>query len=170
MDPYHDSIEHLTDELKRVDLLIQRAMTIARDQPQGGQEYRGLLISEAEIEELLKAGEFLLQHWHKQEKNQSKLDALDQKLVEMRKAIDERRQLTAKTGRRLTLPHLAERFGLSSAEVDLLLVAMAPELEPRYETLYAYLQRPGETVRAPLPGAGGAADSFPAAGVAGRIA
>jgi SpoVK/Ycf46/Vps4 family AAA+-type ATPase len=140
MDPYRDSIEHLTDELKRVDLLIQRALTIARDQPQGGQEYRGLLISEAEIEELLKAGEFLQQHWHKQEKNQAKLDALDQKLLEMRKAIDERRQLTAKTGRRLTLPHLAERFGLSSAEVDLLLVAMAPELEPRYETLYAYLQ------------------------------
>ena len=32
MDPYRDSIEHLTDELKRVDLLIQRAMTIALSQ------------------------------------------------------------------------------------------------------------------------------------------
>lgn len=140
MDPYRDSIEHLTDELKCVDLLIQRALAIARDQPQQGQEYRGLLISEPEIDELLKSGEFLSQHWHKQEKNQRKLDALDKKLVGLRKTIDERRELTTKTGRRLTLSHLAERFGLSSAEVDLLLVAMAPELEPRYETLYAYLQ------------------------------
>ena len=140
MDPYRDSIEHLTDELKRVDLLIQRALAIARDQPQQGQEYRGLLISEPEIDELLKTGEFLSQHWLKQEKNQRKLDALDRKLVALRKKIDERRESTMKAGRRLTLSHLAERFGLSSAEVDLLIVAMAPELEPRYEILYAYLQ------------------------------
>jgi SpoVK/Ycf46/Vps4 family AAA+-type ATPase len=140
MEPYRDSIEHLTDELKRVDLFIQRALVIARDQPQQGQEYRGLLISEPEIDELLKSGEFLSQHWLKQEKNQAKLDALDHKLVALRKNIDARRELTTKAGRRLTLSHLAEQFGLSSAEVDLLLVAMAPELEPRYETLYAYLQ------------------------------
>jgi len=140
MDPYRDSIEHLTDELKRVDLLIQRALAIARDQPQQGQEFRGLLISEPEIDELLKTGEFLSQHWLKQDKNQPQLDALDHKLAALRKKIDERRELTTKSGRRLTLSHIAERFGLSSAEVDLLLVAMAPELEPRYETLYAYLQ------------------------------
>ena len=100
----------------------------------------GLLISEPEIDELLKSGEFLLQHWHKQSKNQPKLDLLDLQLTKLRTTIDERRELTLKTGRRLTLPHLAERFSLSSAEVDLLLVAMAPELEPRYETLCAYLQ------------------------------
>jgi SpoVK/Ycf46/Vps4 family AAA+-type ATPase len=141
MDPYHDSIEHLTDELKRVDLMIRRALTIARDRPpQANEEYRGLLISEPEIDHLLEAGEFLLQHWRKQDNNHDKLQGLDQKLQEARNTIDERRDLTAKTGRRLTLPHLAERFGLSAAEVDLLLVAMAPELEPRYETLYAYLQ------------------------------
>jgi DNA polymerase III delta prime subunit len=141
MDPYHDSIEHLTDELKRVDLLIRRALTIARDRPpHANEEYRGLLISEPEIDHLLEAGEFLMQHWRKQDNNHDKLQGLDQKLQEARTTIDQRRDLTAKTGRRLTLPHLAERFGLSAAEVDLLLVAMAPELEPRYETLYAYLQ------------------------------
>ena len=141
MDPYRDSIEHLTDELKRVDLLIRRALTIARDRrPQGNEEYRGLLISEPEIDEMLEAGEFLLQHWHKQDQNHDKLNGFDQKLEESRKTIDLRRELTAKTGRRLTLPHVAERFGLSAAEVDLLLLAMAPELKPRYETLYSYLQ------------------------------
>jgi SpoVK/Ycf46/Vps4 family AAA+-type ATPase len=141
MDPYRDSIEHLTDELKRVDLLIRRALTIARDRPpHGNEEYRGLLISEPEIDELLDAGEFLLQHWRKQDKNRDKLDAFDQKLQKTRKTIDRRRDLMPESKRRLTLPHVAERFGLSAAEVDLLLVALAPELEPRYETLYAYLQ------------------------------
>jgi hypothetical protein len=141
MDPYRDSIEHLTDELKRVDLLIQRALVIARDRPQhASEEYRGLLISEPEIDHLLESGEFLLQHWRKQDKNRDKLDGLDQNLQELRAVIDQRRELTTKTGRRLTLPHVAERFGLSAAEVDLLLLSMAPELEPRYETLCAYLQ------------------------------
>jgi hypothetical protein len=140
MDPYSDSLEHLVDELKRVDLLIRRALTIARDhRPQGDEEYRGLLISEPEIDALLESGEFLLQHWRKQDKNQDKLNVLDQKLEKARKGIERRRDLTAKS-RRLTLPHLAGRFGLSPAEVDLLLIALAPELEPRYEILYAYLQ------------------------------
>ncbi len=57
-------------------------------------------------------------------------------------AIDGRRAATpeARPQNRLALPYLAQQFGLSEAEVDLLLIALAPELEPRYETLYAYLQ------------------------------
>jgi AAA+ superfamily predicted ATPase len=140
MEPYRDSIDHLTDELKRVDVLLRRAMTIARDRTQGDREYRGLVISENEIDELLESGEFLQQYWRKQDKSHDKLEALDEKVSEVRKSIDERRDLTARTGRSLTLPRLAELFRLSAAEVDLLLLAMAPELEPRYETLYAYLQ------------------------------
>jgi len=141
MDPYRDSIEHLTDELNRVDLLIRRALTIARDhRPHGNEEYRGLLISEPEIDEMLEGGEFLLQHWRKQDKNRTTLDTFDEKLQKLSKTIDRHRDLTAKAARHLTLPHVAERFGLSAAEVDLLLIAVAPELEPRYETLYAYLQ------------------------------
>jgi SpoVK/Ycf46/Vps4 family AAA+-type ATPase len=141
MEPYRDSIEHLTDELKRLDLLVRRALIIARGpHPKGGDEFRGLVISEPDIDEMLEAGEFLSQHWRKQAASQETLEPLDKKLEELRETIDQRRELTAKSGRRLTLPYLAERFGLSSAEVDLVLVALAPELEPRYETLYAYLQ------------------------------
>jgi AAA+ superfamily predicted ATPase len=35
--------------------------------------------------------------------------------------------------------HLVETFGLSELDQDLLFIACAPELEPKYETLYAYL-------------------------------
>ncbi|MGM9337369.1 ATP-binding protein, partial [Streptomyces murinus] len=34
---------------------------------------------------------------------------------------------------------LAERFGLSPLDTDLLLVALAPDLDPRFERLYGYL-------------------------------
>jgi SpoVK/Ycf46/Vps4 family AAA+-type ATPase len=142
MEPYHDSVEHLADEMKRVDLLVRRALVIARGpRPAiGSEEYRGLVISELEIDALLDAGEFLTHHWRKEEAVQDLLGPIDKKLQELRENIDQRRELTSKSGRRLTLSYLAERFGLSAAEVDLLLIAMAPELEPRYETLYAYLQ------------------------------
>ncbi|HTB15618.1 MAG TPA: ATP-binding protein [Bryobacteraceae bacterium] len=141
MEPYRDSVEHLTDELKRVDLMIRRALAIARDRhAPGGDEFRGLVISEPEIESLLESGEFLLHHWRKQDAVKAQLEPFDQKLEETDKTILQRRDLTVKSGRRLALPYLAERFGLSAAEVDLLLIALAPELEPRYETLYAYLQ------------------------------
>jgi hypothetical protein len=140
MKAYRDSIEHLADEFKRVDLLVQRALVIVREPKQTGQEYRGLLISEPEIDELLSEGELLAQYWRKQERHQGELEALDRKLEELRKLTDARTELTRKSGVRLTLPLLAERFGLSGAEMDLLLVALAPELETRYELLYAYLQ------------------------------
>ena len=35
---------------------------------------------------------------------------------------------------------LGQRFGLAALELDILLVALAPEIDPRYERLYAYLQ------------------------------
>ncbi|MBV9759643.1 MAG: ATP-binding protein [Acidobacteriaceae bacterium] len=141
MDAYRDSIEQISDELNRLDLLIRRALILARDlRASGNEEYRGLLISEQQIDRILESGEFLHQHWKTQEENGDKLTDLDQKLEQARKRIDRRCEMTGNKGRSLTLPHLAARFGLSQAEVDLLLIAMAPELETRYEILYAYLQ------------------------------
>ncbi len=39
----------------------------------------------------------------------------------------------------LRLPRLAEAFGLTPLDVDLLLIAMAPDLDARFEQLYGYL-------------------------------
>jgi AAA+ superfamily predicted ATPase len=141
MDPYSDSLEHLADELKRVDLLVRRALAITRNpQSHTDNDLRGLVISEQDIDAMLEAGEFLSQYWRKQDSAQTLLVPLDQRLQASRQTIDQRLELTAKTGRRLTLPYLAQLYKLSPAEVDLLLIALAPELEPRYETLYSYLQ------------------------------
>lgn len=38
------------------------------------------------------------------------------------------------------LNHLAQAFSLTNAELDLLLLALLPEIDPRYEQIYAYLQ------------------------------
>lgn len=140
-EPYRDSIDHLREELLRVDLLLRRAVTIARlhKAEPAGPELRGLIITEPEVDALAQIDDHLGEWWRQGDAAGSGLQPIDKRLEEMRETIDQRREATLKTGRRLTLPSLAVRFALSPAEVDILLVALAPELEVRYETLYAYL-------------------------------
>jgi len=142
MEPYSDSFEHLRHEIQRLDLLLRRAVAVVRHpaQPAGGQEFRGLVISEGEIDDMLASADFMGDRWRREAASQDTLRPLDDKIAGIRAAIDGRRAAAPEGGPRLALPYLAQQFGLSQAEVDLLLIALAPEIEPRYETLYAYLQ------------------------------
>ena len=56
-----------------------------------------------------------------------------------RRAEQELRRLAASRGVTLPLDALATRFGLTRAEQDALLLVAAPELEPGYERIYAYI-------------------------------
>lgn len=142
MEAYQDSFEHIRDELLRLDLLLQRMLLITRrpELQQGMDEFRGLIISEPEIDAFTRAKDFLYEYWLQQEIRQEELAALDQQIDELREVIDARRALSHQEGIQLALPTLGHQFELSPAEVDVLLVALAPELEPHYETLYGYLQ------------------------------
>jgi SpoVK/Ycf46/Vps4 family AAA+-type ATPase len=142
MEPYRDSFEHLRHEIQRIDLLLHRAVQVARspEHPGPGQEYKGLVISEGEIDEMLESGDFMSMRWRHETELSDVLGPIDDKLGKLRAEIDERRAASLANGTRLNLPFLAQQFGLSEAEVDLLLIALAPELEPRYHTLFAYLQ------------------------------
>jgi hypothetical protein len=142
MEPYSDSIEHLQDEISRLDLLLKRAVVIARQAGPGTEsdEFRGLVVTENEIDDILRTKDLLGETWERAAAREPELTRIDKELDKRRKQIDAR----VKPGRgkrlRLALLTLAAQFELSPAEVDIILVALAPELEPRYETLYAYLQ------------------------------
>jgi hypothetical protein len=138
-EPYNDSIEHLSDELARVDLLIRRGLRAARapTSAAGPDEFRGLVISEQEIDEIVGKEDFFGERWRREAKQQELL-ALDGQVYDLRQRIDARRDVSEGVG--LSLAWLADEFELSPAEMDILLLALAPELEPQYETLYAYLQ------------------------------
>ena len=53
--PYHSNLEHLLDEMRRLDLLL--ALALGECQPllrrAGNEQFRGLYISEQEIDEML---------------------------------------------------------------------------------------------------------------------
>src|SRR5206468_10867163 len=66
--------------------------------------------------------------------------ALDERIAALRARIDARIALARASQVRLPLPELADRLGLSAFERHALLLCLAPELDRKYDRLYAYLQ------------------------------
>jgi ATPase family associated with various cellular activities (AAA) len=115
--------DELLPALQRLDRLLERAVLAA--QAAYGLDalhdhYRGLYISQAEVKRLLAREPGVPVLW---------VDAT---------AGEE--PSPDKAGAALRLAWLAQAFGLSAFDVDLILIALAPELDLRYERLYAYLQ------------------------------
>ena len=137
-DRFATSLQHILAELARVDLLIRAQVWRARELHRVDPEFQGLCISEEEVDALLDrpAG---LPEWAAdgQALSSSTLrDGLDRLIAD----IDRRKVESVRCGVTLRLDQLARLFRLTPFDVDVLLVCLAPELDLRYERLYAYLQ------------------------------
>jgi ATP-dependent 26S proteasome regulatory subunit len=135
---YVDSREHLLDELARIGLLVRRqVLQLRMADPHGDDEFRGLYISEADVDSLLASviGE---SPWR--DTAHPQLQRMLERSASLQARIAERRAVAHRSGTVLRLDRLAKLFALSSFEIDVLLVCLAPELDLRYERLYAYLQ------------------------------
>lgn len=136
MKPY-DNIEHLLDELSRIDLLIRSYLESLREElPDTIDEFRGLYVSEAEIEQIQRNPGFGSRQEILQDIRIERLNEIN----EIRKEIDAKKEESLKKGAELRLHILSELFALSPFEMDILLIGLAPELDLRYEKLYSYLQ------------------------------
>ena len=128
---YGNTLDHLRDELAWLDLNIQlavlRVRSLRRDEG-------GLYVSDHAVDELIKDRE-----------TTGEISADEAELI---RRIDEKRaEITARVaasleqgGASLRLPRLASLFGLSPFESDVIVICLAPELDTKYERLYAYLQ------------------------------
>ncbi|HEY0078528.1 MAG TPA: ATP-binding protein [Pyrinomonadaceae bacterium] len=130
---YANSNEHLRDELRRLDYLLCQAVAEfrARQGEDYAAEFRGLCISEEEIDELLDASS--------PAPGSNRIETYA-RLASLGAEIQERTARSLEAGVALRLPHLSRVFALSPFEKDVLLLALAPELDLRYQKLYAYLQ------------------------------
>src|SRR5262249_10295909 len=128
--PYGGSLDHLRDELARIDLLIRGQ--VARARRDDGDAWRGLSIGDAEVDALLARG-LGASPWGAGDGAREGARALADRLGA---AIDRRCACTAVP---LALVELARRFALTRFDIDVLLIALAPEIDLRYERLYAYL-------------------------------
>lgn len=92
--------------------------------------YRGLYIPDAEVD-------ILCSHWSSMS---PELAAARGELAEERRALEQQALQAERGGAVLPLRRIARLFGLSSFEQDVLLLALAPEIDLRYERLYGYIQ------------------------------
>jgi adenylate kinase family enzyme len=129
--PYGGPDEHLSDLLLRHDWLLKRQM--ARSQVRKPADILGFAaISEHEVQRLLDEPATL---------GESTPDVrlIDRELELLQLQIDGRVAQSAMHGVRLPILELAERFALTSREVDLLFACLAVELDRRYERIYGFL-------------------------------
>jgi len=135
---YTSSLQHILAELERIDLLVRLQVWRARQVQSVDGEFQGLYISEQEVDELLSwpAG---LPRWAAAP---APLALAEVQAVLERIAADnaECKAESVRRGVSLRLDELARLFRLTSFDVDVLLICLAPELDLRYERLYAYLQ------------------------------
>lgn len=139
--PYAHHLEHLQDELRRLDLRIRlRAAALPHDgDPQADSHLaRAAFITGDEVGRLLHPA-----HEPASTPDASPSDASpsDQRaLAALSAEIDERVERTQHAGVVLPLPRLGQLFGLSPWELQAIVICLAPELRRRYDRLYAYLQ------------------------------
>lgn len=116
------SLSDLLPELKRLDRLLEQAITAARavyGTKAAADPFRGLHISQSEVEQLLarEAGVPIF-------RTHPGLEETLPEAVREGSRLDWRKQT----------------FSLTPFEVDVVLLTLAPELDLRYERIYAYLQ------------------------------
>lgn len=134
--PFTSSHEHLLAELDRVDRLV-RAQVLRARAAVPHDDLRGLSISEEDVDALLRRsiGE---PHWAKSPPTSAALSMLAD--VESQAAVIElRRAESERLGVELRLSHVQSRFGLDRFDTDVLLLALAPEVDARYGRLFGYL-------------------------------
>ena len=143
---YATNWEHLSDEMRRLDQFIRLRLLRDRrgrpvDQPAVLlDQFRGLVLSDEEIAGLLAeaegahSGDELSNH--DSQERQTLIQALDQ----LDDYIDQRRAASGAAGIHLSLPFLSRLFHLTRFEEQCVLICLAPELDRKYEKLYAYLQ------------------------------
>lgn len=134
--PYAHPYEHLSDALRLLDLRLRRRMKTFRRTMRAldAGEQPHLFVSHDTVDRILRDDTPAVDPGRGE----------DQGLREVQDAFRERVQARVQAslaaGVPLTLPALARRFGLSSFELQAVVLCLAPELRRTYDRVYAYLQ------------------------------
>lgn len=138
MNGYTDSLEHLRDELERIELMLRLHTFKFRVTNEAAvNELRGLYIKEEEIDRILSLDQGLKE---RPESHGDGTERLARNLLLQEKRISERMAQTPGKEAFLRLERLRNLYDLQSLDMDIVLICLLPEVELHYEKLYAYLQ------------------------------
>jgi hypothetical protein len=123
------SLTYLLGRVAIIEARVRSAVDRRRaEDPDPGDRFRGLYISDAQVDGLLTnpdAGLFE--------------DPWTAAAVDALATLDRAADAAEAAGRDIRLRRLARAFRLEREDVELLLIALAPDLDPRFERLYGYL-------------------------------
>ena len=120
------SLSHVLGRLELIEARVRAAVARRRaTDPDTDDRFRGLYISPAHVDRLLAGRE---------------APAPDAEAERRRHDIEAAAHAAEQQGADLRLRRLATSFGLEPVDIELLLIAMAPDIDARYERLYGYLQ------------------------------
>ena len=146
------SVRHLAARLELVEARIRVAVARRRaTDPDPDDRFRGLYVSDVQVDEMLAGVQAPLLPPAPDAEATARLEAVEADAVAAEAA-----------GVDVRLSRLVRSFALEQLDVELLLVALAPDLDPRFERLYGYLHDDVSRRRASiglaleLVGAGGA--------------
>jgi len=142
-DYYQNSLQHILDEITRIDLFLHLQVLKFRSQrhpADTSDQFQGLYISEQEVNELI-SGKTAQFGWFQQSDLENpEYETFFKAIQNTSKNISEKVKVSIEKGVRLNLVHLANLFGLSPLEIETLLICLAPNVDLKYEKLFAYLQ------------------------------
>ena len=123
------STRHLASRLGLVEARVRAAVARRRaEDPDPDDRFRGLYVSETQVDALLGGAPGPLLP-----------AAPDQDAAAALAVVEAEADTTEAAGEPIRLRALARAFGLDPLDVELLLLALAPDLDPRLERLYGYL-------------------------------
>jgi len=135
------SLDHLLAELRRIELKLH--LQVLRMRREGSRvvddRFHGLYISEQEIDDITD-GSSLLQRGPSTGPAEPDLATLTAAVTHLQADITAKKKESLCRGLVLRLHELATLFDLSAFDIDILLICVLPELDLRYQRLYAYLQ------------------------------
>ena len=140
VEAYHDPAEYLSDELKLLDM--QLALAISKILANSNEEEDWSTSSGPHISE--KEGLYALNKYTKDSRD-TEDNALFEggatEIAHLKEMILQRQLHSEEEGIDLPLKNLATRLSLSRFEISIILFCLAPEMESKYEKIYAYIQK-----------------------------
>jgi hypothetical protein len=132
---YANSLEHLLAEMDFVQLLVRTHVKAVQSAARVN-DVQGLVISEQEVQNLLERPAGTLTFAAQPGSNEDPSDVIPR----MREQVISRKAESLRRGIQLRLASLKDRFHLTRFDIDSILICLAPEVDSRYDRLYAYLQ------------------------------
>ncbi len=135
INPYANPFEHIKDELKLLDLKLFLLFNISRNdsdiEEQNDPRLKSIIIQEKELEYYFKdSSDF---------KKNEKIDDILKEINSYQKIISSRKKKSIKSGIILPIEKISGSLSLSDEEKQIILLCMAPEIDRKYQRIFAFL-------------------------------